>query len=225
MSIYEKESTINRFEVSINQLYEDLFFLPQAVSTFYQIGEFFPELKETVEYKKIENVLNSLQNPIKGRIARKIYVKELNKYAGILVAKAREKVEEVKKQKRKERVKIKREIIPIKIPRSPWYRIVEDVNKLSDSLWKDKTIIRNIIPIFEDLINDLQELGAPPKFHEDLGKYLELFYSVEDSELTIPQLKKISPSYVLKDKELGKLLTLVKHYAERRAKKEEEKLG
>lgn len=225
MSIYEKEEVIRKFEFSVKDLYEDSLFLPEAVSNFYQLGEFFPELKETQEYEKVKKALDSLQNPIKGKILHKFYVRELNKYAGILIGKAKERVEEIKRLQRKHRkpVKVEKEIIPIRIPPSPWYKVREDVNKLSDGLWKDRIIIRNIIPIFEELINELEKLGAT-RFSENLRNYLEFFYSVEDGELTIPELEKLSPSYIPKDRQLKKLLTRIKSYSEREIKKEEERL-
>ncbi|MEM5794292.1 MAG: hypothetical protein QXS48_01395 [Candidatus Aenigmatarchaeota archaeon] len=220
MSIYEKESAIDRFETHIRLLSEDLDFLPETISSFSELAEYFPDLKNREEYKRVEEILNSLANPLK-RIGYKLYIKNLNKYAGRLVASAKEKIEELRKYEKP--VEIKKEVIAVKIPPSPWYKVIEDVNKLSDSMWIDRTIIRNVIPMFEDLIADLQDLGAPKEFYEDLNQHLEYLLSVEDAELTIPQFKKLTPSYISKDRQLRKLLTQIKHYAERKIEKEKRK--
>lgn len=217
MSLYEKESAIHRFEINIKLLSEDLDFLPEAISSLNELGEYFEDLKNREEYRKIEETLNSLGSPIK-RIAHKLYIKNLNKYAGRLVAAAREKVEEIRKYEKP--LEIKREVIAIKIPPSPWYKVIEDTNKLSDSMWKDKTIIRNIIPTFEDLIAELQDLGAPKEFYENLNQHLEILLSVEDGELTINELERLTPSYISKDRQLRKLLTRIKHYSERKIEEE-----
>ncbi|MEM7818932.1 MAG: hypothetical protein QW403_02195 [Candidatus Aenigmatarchaeota archaeon] len=218
MSIYEKESAIHRFEINIKLLSEDLDFLPEAISSFTELGEYFEDLKNREEYKRTEEILNSLGNPIK-RIAHKLYMKDLNKCAGVLVATARKKVEELRKYHKP--VEIKKEVIAVKIPPSPWYRVKENASKLFIQCEKsEKTIIRNLIPTLEDLITDLQELGAPKEFYENLNQYLKFLFSVEDPELTIDELEKLSPHYGIKNKQLRTLLTQIKHYSERKIEKE-----
>lgn len=218
MSIYQKESAILRFETNIKLLSEDLEFLPEAISSFNELGEYFEDLKNKEEYKKIREILNSLGNPLK-RIGYKFYIKELNKYTGALVAAARKKVEESKKHEKP--VKIKREVIAVKIPPSPWYRVKENANKLFIQSEKtEKTIIRNLIPTVKDLISDLQKLGAPKEFYENLNYYLNFLFSVEDPELTINELEKLSPQYRIKNKQLRMLLTQIQHYSEKEIERE-----
>ncbi|MCS7105950.1 MAG: hypothetical protein NZ942_01370 [Candidatus Aenigmarchaeota archaeon] len=226
MSLYEKESAIHRFEVNIKLLNEDLDFLPGALSSFSEFGEYFWELRAKEEYKKIDEILNSLSNPIKGKLMHKFYLRDLNKYAGKLVAAAKIKLEEIKRYEKPTKVKkdtTKEKIIAVKVPPSPWYKVKEELNELSKNMWHDRTIIRKIIPQLENLITDLQELGAPEKFWKKLHEHLDLLESVEDGDLTILQLRETSPSYRIRDKKFKSLIDRIENYVKRQIKKNEER--
>jgi len=60
-------------------------------------------------------------------------------------------------------VGVKREIVAVKIPPSPWYKVANDADELSDAMWEDEFKIRNILPIFEKLISELENLGEIQK--------------------------------------------------------------
>jgi hypothetical protein len=225
MSIKEKESAIEDFKSQVRKISFDKaetpYFIEMAIYHFSQLSEYFPSLRQTEEYKKMQDILSSLKNPAKKFFLKSKLLQDLMQYSGRLAAIAYEELEKVK-PKEPEKIKVEKKIVPVEIPPSSCYKVLEDVSKLSNSLWRDKTIIRNVEPIFKDLIEDLIEAGSPSIFIEELKEYFQ-FFSSQEGEITIPQLKKLDSSYLPKDSKLKKLLTNIEHYAKKRIEKEKMK--
>ncbi|MEM7825392.1 MAG: hypothetical protein QW412_00855 [Candidatus Aenigmatarchaeota archaeon] len=217
MSIKEIEGTISNFESYISLLSNNPEFLGYASESLSKLGVYLPQLKETKEYKDLEKLLNSFKTPLKGKFSLILHSKKLSTYGGKVAAEARKELEKIKEPKKplKVKPKIKREIVTLKIPPSPWYKVINTVNKLSDAMWEDEEKIRKVLTIFEELYDKLRSLGDPENFSEELKNFYEILKK-ERGELTIPELIKLKTSYIQKDEELKTLITRLKGYANRK---------
>ncbi|MGC8812358.1 MAG: hypothetical protein ACP5O8_02110 [Candidatus Aenigmatarchaeota archaeon] len=166
MSIETLENIIKKFEINVLTLTDEIGILPHALQSFSELVTYFPQLKQTEEYKKLDQIFKFLQNPITRFFTYKTKSTEIVGYAGKLVAEANKELEKIKKAQRPLEVKpaeVKREIVAVEIPPSPWYKVANDADELSDAMWEDEFKIRNILPIFEKLISELENLGEIQK--------------------------------------------------------------
>jgi hypothetical protein len=219
MSIEEKERAIKSFEFYLNCINTDFGVEMEDIRDvrlkLSQLVGYFPSLKETEEYREIEDTFDALKSKITRTFSGKSRVEDLIKYGGELIAKATEELARIKETQKP--VEVKKEIVPVPIPASPWYKVASVADELSDAMWEDDYKIRNVLPVFEKLICELQNLGNPENFCEELRKFYVELNKGEIGGLTIPELKKLSPSYVPKDEELRTIITRIKKYARRKA--------
>ncbi len=219
MSIEEKENAIKSFEFYLRHIYTDFGVDMEQIRDvrlkLSQLLGYFPSLKETKEYREMEYIFDALKSRITRAFSGKAYVEDLAKYGGGLIAKATEELARIKAVQKP--VEIKREIVPIPIPPSPWYKVASIADELSDAMWEDDYKIRNVLTIFEKLFCELKNLGNPENFCEELRKFYAELNDGKIGSLTIPELRKLNPSYIPKDEELRTIITRIKKYARRKA--------
>jgi hypothetical protein len=219
MSIEEKEEAIGMFKSSLYLMNIDFGVKMEDIRKvrlrLCELVGYFPSLKETEEYREIENIFDALKSKIRRTLFGKSLVEDLIKYGGELIAKATEELARIKATQKP--IEVKKEIVPVPIPASPWYKVASVADELSDAMWEDDYKIRNVLPVFEKLINELQNLGDSENFCKELRKFYEELNKGEIGGLTIPELKKLNPSYVPKDEELRTIITRIKKYARRKA--------
>ncbi|MEM7818713.1 MAG: hypothetical protein QW403_01015, partial [Candidatus Aenigmatarchaeota archaeon] len=214
MSIDEKEKAIRSFKFYLGLVNTDFGVdLDQINEVRLQLSQlvgYFPFLRNTEEYKEINYIFEDLKSPVTRFFSGKSKVEDLIKYGSDLLAKAYEELARLKAQKPPE---IKREVVTMTIPPSPWYKVASIADELSDAMWEDDFKIRNILPIFERLISELEKSGDPENFCEELKDFYRQLSDGKLGSLTIPELRKLNPSYIPRDEELRTLITRIKKYA------------
>lgn len=220
MSIEEKEKAIRSFEFYLGLVNTDFGVDPEQIREvrlqLSRLVGYFPNLKSTQEYKEMNYIFEDLKSPITRFFSGSSKVEDLVKYGSELLEKAYEELARLKSTQKPE---IKREVVAVPIPPSPWYKVASIADELSDAMWEDDFKIRNVLPIFERLILELKSLGNPENFCDELTKFYMELNSGELGGLTVPELRKLKPSYIPKDEQLRTLITRIKKYSRAMAEK------